>query len=78
MKNQVLATFTSNSNPSKKYNIIKGDDGVTYCDCPGWKFKKTCRHLTEYARQQNLSEFYEKYYPEDIIQKAVNLIKGAH
>ena len=44
----VLATNTSSSNPSKTYNIIEGNDGVIYCECPGWKFKRDCKHLREY------------------------------
>ena len=45
---EVLATNPSSSNPSKVYNIIKGGDGVIYCDCPGWKMRKTCKHLDDY------------------------------
>lgn len=45
---QVLATYPSSSNPSKSYSIIAGADGVTYCDCTGWKMRKTCKHLQHY------------------------------
>jgi len=48
----VLATFRSDSNPSKSYEIRLGRDGVVYCTCPAWKFSSkkrgghTCKHLT--------------------------------
>ena len=45
---EVLATNPSSSNPAKSYSIIKGADGVIYCDCPGWKMRKTCKHLEEF------------------------------
>ena len=45
---EVLATNPSSSNPAKSYNIIKGADDVIYCDCPGWKMRKTCKHLEEF------------------------------
>lgn len=44
----VLATYPSSSNPSKSYDIIEGADGVTYCNCQGWKMRKTCKHLQDY------------------------------
>lgn len=44
----VLATNKSSSNPSIVYRILKGGDGVIYCDCPGWKMRKDCKHLKAY------------------------------
>lgn len=46
---QVLATNPSSSNPSISYKIIKGADGIIYCDCPGWKMRKTCKHLVAFG-----------------------------
>lgn len=36
------------SSSSKVYHIMRGGDGVIYCDCPGWRNTKNCRHLKEY------------------------------
>lgn len=44
----VLATNPSSSNPNVVYRILKGGDGVIYCDCPGWKMRKDCKHLKAY------------------------------
>lgn len=44
----VLATNKSSSNPNIEYRIIRGGDGVVYCDCPGWKMRKDCKHLKAY------------------------------
>jgi hypothetical protein len=44
----VLATNPSSSNPSIVYRVLKGGDGVIYCDCPGWKMRKDCKHLKAY------------------------------
>jgi len=46
---ETLATNPSSSNPSVVYRIIRGADGVIYCDCPGWKMRKTCKHLVAYG-----------------------------
>lgn len=43
-----LAEYPSSSNPAKTYHIILGADGVTYCDCMGWKMNKHCKHLDDY------------------------------
>ena len=45
-----LAEYTSSRNPGKKYYIIRGDDGVVYCNCPGWRFRKDCKHLRDYNK----------------------------
>lgn len=45
---QTLAEYPSSSNPDKIYKILLGADGVTYCDCPGWRNRKMCKHLTDY------------------------------
>ena len=45
---QELAEYPSGSNPAKKYHIILGNDGVTYCDCMGWRMNKHCKHLNDY------------------------------
>src|SRR5882672_9100054 len=44
----VLATNPSSSNPNIVYRVLKGGDGVIYCDCPGWKMRKDCKHLKAY------------------------------
>jgi hypothetical protein len=41
-------TSTHESRPDRHYQIRLGSDGVTYCTCPGWRFRRTCRHLDEY------------------------------
>jgi hypothetical protein len=46
----ILATITSKTS-GKTYTITRGNDGVTYCDCPSWKFQRvspadrTCKHI---------------------------------
>lgn len=35
-----------NGHNGRRYEIIHGKDGITYCTCMGWKMKKTCKHLT--------------------------------
>lgn len=40
------------------YEIRKGADGITYCSCPSWKFKRqsagdrTCKHLASFHAGQ--------------------------
>lgn len=44
----ILKEYPSNSKPGRINHIIKGGDGVIYCDCWVWKLKKACQHLTNY------------------------------
>lgn len=30
------------------HKIIRGNDGVVYCDCWAWKINKTCKHLDRF------------------------------
>jgi hypothetical protein len=48
----VLAEFPIKSRPGAVYQVLMGEDGVVYCDCPSWKFqpevppeKRTCKHI---------------------------------
>jgi hypothetical protein len=56
---KVLKEYQSASNPGKQYHIIRGEDGVTYCDCPAWRFNsfnssdRTCKHLKDYLAGPN-------------------------
>lgn len=57
-KMTILATVKSSSNPEKTYNICRGGDGVTYCTCPSWKFKRqhgadrACKHIKAFHAGQ--------------------------
>ena len=31
-----------------KWSVRKGADGVIYCNCPGWRFNRKCKHLADY------------------------------
>jgi len=34
-----------NSRGTGTYDIVRGADGVVYCNCMGWKMNKDCKHL---------------------------------
>ena len=53
---KVLAKFQSKTNPGKFYEVRCGDDGVTYCTCPAWRFnkKRTCWHLDLYLSRNKI------------------------
>ena len=44
--------FKSKSNPSKKYETVKWEDGTYSCNCPGWtrrvtNGKRICTHVKQ-------------------------------
>lgn len=43
----ILKTYHSSSS-SDTYYIVRGKDGKIYCTCPGWKYSKQCKHLSDY------------------------------
>lgn len=45
---QQLAVYNG-SRQGSQYDIILGNDGVTYCTCPGWKNRKNCKHLLDWT-----------------------------
>lgn len=45
---QILAEYPSQSKPGKSYDIVRGKDGVVYCNCWAWKINKTCKHLDQF------------------------------
>lgn len=53
MKGETLATYPSKSNPNKEYEIVRGNDGVTYCTCWQWKLHRSCSHLDDYLSNQS-------------------------
>jgi hypothetical protein len=51
----VLAEYAPSKGGGSNYRIILGNDGVTYCDCPGWRNRKNCKHLLDYTLQGAMS-----------------------
>ena len=61
----------------RTYQIILGDDGVTYCSCPAWKFRRDCKHLRAYL-SINAQSFEESIQDDPLstaILDAVQLLK---
>lgn len=71
----ILKTVQSSKNPGKTYDIVQGNDGVIYCTCPRWKFKKTCKHLEAYHAAFTQSVAAEPNI-NDTIADAVRMLKG--
>jgi hypothetical protein len=43
-----LSEYPSKSNPNKTYQIVRGNDGKTYCTCWQWKLHRNCSHLEDF------------------------------
>ena len=84
----VLAEYESSSG-RKTYQILLGRDGVTYCNCPAWRFSKdrprTCKHLDKYFagkvqehRPQAVEEdpVYDDGSVEQSVEQAIRELKG--
>lgn len=50
----ILAEYPSKSNHGKVYEIVRGNDGITYCTCWQWKLHRTCSHLEDYLGSQKV------------------------
>jgi hypothetical protein len=46
---EVIATFPSSSSPDIIYKVEQTSKGDLYCDCPGFVFKKKCKHTKQLA-----------------------------
>lgn len=51
-KKQKTWNFPSKSNPNKKYETVKWEDGTYSCNCPGWTRRvknnqRICRHVDQ-------------------------------
>lgn len=44
---KILAVIKSSSNPNVSYKI-KAYAGKITCDCPGYQFRKKCKHTLKY------------------------------
>jgi len=51
----VLGEVESESS-SRVYRILLGKDDRVYCECPRWKFKKTCKHLDQWREAMEQQE----------------------
>jgi len=68
----VLSEYPSKSNPNKRYQIIKGGDGVIYCNCPSWAFskgKKACKHLNEFMTHGSNEDVEWKKLVDEIVEQ---------
>ena len=47
---EIIGTVKSSSGEGS-YTVARGDDGVVYCSCPGWKYQRlapaarSCKHI---------------------------------
>jgi len=71
---EILRTYESESTPGKLYHIIRGNDGIVYCDCWVWKKTRNCKHLKHY--QFNPLEELKRplSFEEEIKQKVEKLL----
>jgi hypothetical protein len=44
---ETIATFVSSSNPDIIYNVQMSSKGDLDCDCPGFRFKRKCKHTKQ-------------------------------
>ena len=57
MGKNVERTFAmESSNGKKSYEILLYENGTLSCNCPGWRFRKECRHTKEIARRVDNEE----------------------
>ena len=43
------------------YEIREGKDGKIYCTCPGWRYRRWCKHLAEFFNEiERKEEQYER------------------
>ena len=60
-----LAEYAPSKNGGSNYSIILGGDGVTYCNCPGWKNRKNCKHLLDWTLNKGNAAVKKLYNSED-------------
>ena len=75
----LLARYPSKSNPMKIHDVIKGADGVIYCTCPAWRFRKDCAHIDRYRiDDQDLKNGKNQPKSEDDLfnELIINLAEG--
>lgn len=39
-----LVSFVSSRDKTKRWTVFRGELGNIWCDCPGWMFRKVCKH----------------------------------
>lgn len=71
----ILAEIPSSRNPGKSYKIVRGKDGVVYCNCWQWKKTRWCKHLEEWSRMKQQPAHGDI---QAIIDQVVAELKGAH
>ena len=50
----------SNSHPGVSYRIVKDKEGNLYCNCKGFVYRGTCRHVEAAKRKLNKPDTYPK------------------
>ena len=59
--------------PTRHYQIREGGDGVVYCTCPGYRFRRTCRHMDQYNQELAQEEAHAAFSVDrgDVISYSV-------
>lgn len=50
-----LGQFPSKSEPYKTRTVALSKEGHIYCDCPGFSWRDSCRHIKEYKAHHPLN-----------------------
>jgi hypothetical protein len=75
---EILQTVPGSN--GKEWHIIRGHDGVVYCDCPAWRFRRTCKHLQAYEITNPIPAYrFDAPHTDDLdtaISQAIQLLKS--
>jgi len=46
----VVAKYVSSRDPGKVYQVKQDEQGTLSCNCLGWIYRRTCKHVADAAR----------------------------
>ena len=69
-------TTKSKSDPSERYSLVAGPDGIVGCSCRGFEYRQVCKHSQALLNRLAREAVQAARRPEPVVESIADLLYG--